>query len=908
MRCARHILWLVGLLTAAAGLAYHTTAEGARQVAAPRPESVPPRNALPLSQVMLFNSGVGYFQREGTVEGDTRVDLALPADDINDLLKSLVIEDPEHQGAGAVSYDSHEPIERSLSAFALDLTGNPTFGQLLNQARGEKVEVSVLDSGVASTLTGQIVGMESQTDGTGKETHLLNLLGSDGLRSIALTHVQRIRFLNPALDAELDGALRLLAAARDTKKKMVHFDFKGAAKHSVRVGYVAESPMWKTTYRLIFDKDGKPRLQSWAIVENTTDEDWKDVRLSLISGRPLSFTMDLYQPLYVPRPRIEPELFASLRPPAYNGALVTGGGLQVGAVGGVGVQLGGHGGLGAGGLGALGAVGVQLGALGVAGLPSNGVQVGANLGVVGGQTGQFGNLGAYNRYQTGGLQGGAARAANASDDENPAPAKRLTYEELQQRREAQKKVRQEAKQVASALAAVDPKENLEEDSTDVASDAFRRILDQKVTLPRQKSALVQILDKEVKGKRVSIFNEAVHNRVPLLGLKFKNTTGQPLMQGPLMVYDDGRYAGDARILDLQPDEERLLAFALDQGVEVKTFDTLSAGLRVTLRTLQNDLQVQYTLRKTRSYVMRNRSSTDRQMVIEHPAATGWKLAAESKPAERTRDLYRFEVDVPAGKTTKFDVAVEQEYTEPFRSADKAFSEEHQLVRHFAAGTTGVEVDQVSRPASVELLGLKVIGGEAISSYRRLESLTYRLRNVSRPEREVTLEYQAAADHALLGDVKPIAGSTDRYAFALKVSPGSVVEQKLQDLGQIKRTIKLTDIDDEYARPLLVSTAVSDTGKAVLREALRLRSELQKKRMSAEEGRLGLKAIVDEQERLRANLERLPPASAAYKRYLEKFDTQETQIEKLQAQIDAADKAMRALQREINDFASKATAD
>jgi hypothetical protein len=902
MRCARHVLWLVGLLTAAAGLAYHTTAEGARQVAAPRPESGPTRNALPLSQVMLFNSGVGYFQREGTVEGDARVDLALPADDINDLLKSLVVEDPEHQGAGAVSYDSHEPIERSLSAFALDLTGNPTFGQLLNQARGEKVEVSVLDSGVASTLTGQVVGMESQVDGAGKENHLLNLLGSDGLRSIALTHVQRIRFLNPALDAELDGALRLLAAARDTKKKMVHFDFKGAAKRSVRVGYVAESPMWKTTYRLIFDKNGKPRLQSWAIVENTTDEDWKDVRLSLISGRPLSFTMDLYQPLYVPRPKVEPELFASLRPPAYNGAIASGG-VQLGAIGGVGVQLGA--------LGALGAVGVQpraIGGLGIGGLGAVGALGIGGVQNGGVQVGQFGNFSVYNRYQIGGFQGGAARSVNSDDEDTPPPAKRLTYEELQQRREAQKKARQQAQQVGSALAAVDPKENLEEDSTDVANDAFRRILDQKVTLPRQKSALVQILDKEVNGKRVSIFNEAVHNRVPLLGLKFKNTTGQPLMQGPLMVYDDGRYAGDARILDLQPDEERLLAFALDQGVEVKTFDTLSAGPRVTLRTLQNDLQAQYTLRKTRSYVMRNRSSTDRQMVIEHPAATDWKLAAESKPAERTRDLYRFEVDVPAGKTTKFDVAVEQEYTEPFRSADKAFSEEHQLVRHFAAGTPGVEVDQVSRPASVELLGLKVIGGEAISSYRRLEFLTYRLRNVSRTEREVTLEYQAAADHALVGDVKPVAGSTDRYAFALKVSPGSVVEQKLQDLGQIKRSIKLAEIDDEYARPLLASAAVSDPAKAVLREALRLRSELHKKRVAAEEARLGLKAIVDEQGRLRANLERLPAASAAYKRYLEKFDTQETQIEKLQAQIDEADKTSKALQREIAEFASKATAD
>src|SRR5262249_33630132 len=73
--------------------------------------------------------------------------------------------------------------------------------------------------------------------------------------------------------------------------------------------------------RLVLDKQGKPYLQGWAVVENPTDEDWKDVRMALVSGRPISFQMDLYQPLYVPRPVVEPELFASLRPPTYSGGL-----------------------------------------------------------------------------------------------------------------------------------------------------------------------------------------------------------------------------------------------------------------------------------------------------------------------------------------------------------------------------------------------------------------------------------------------------------------------------------------------------------------------------------------------------------------------------------------------------------
>src|SRR5262249_54580064 len=88
-----------------------------------------------------------------------------------------------------------------------------------------------------------------------------------------------------------------------------------------RVGYVGENPIWKTSYRLVLDKNGKPFLQGWAVVDNPTDEDWNDVGMALISGRPISFQMDLYQPLYVPRPKVELELFASLRPVAHDASL-----------------------------------------------------------------------------------------------------------------------------------------------------------------------------------------------------------------------------------------------------------------------------------------------------------------------------------------------------------------------------------------------------------------------------------------------------------------------------------------------------------------------------------------------------------------------------------------------------------
>ena len=120
------------------------------------------------------------------------------------------------------------------------------------------------------------------------------------------------------LNKELQLALAVLATGHDTDKKTVSLHFLGEGKRSVRVGYIQESPIWKTSYRLVLKDDAAPFLQGWAIVENTTEQDWNDVALTLISGRPISFVMDLYQPLFVNRPLVVQELYASLRPQTYE--------------------------------------------------------------------------------------------------------------------------------------------------------------------------------------------------------------------------------------------------------------------------------------------------------------------------------------------------------------------------------------------------------------------------------------------------------------------------------------------------------------------------------------------------------------------------------------------------------------
>jgi hypothetical protein len=284
---------------------------------------------LPLEKVVLFTSGVGYFQHGGKVTGDTTVEMSFKSENVNDLLKSMVVEDLGGGTVPAVSYASRDPITKTLGTFAIDLTDDPSIGRILARLRGERIEVEA-----APPATGTIVGVEKRTvpvgDDQSVEKEFITILTADGLRTLALDAITRIRLLDQKLQQELEQALAVLALGHDNEKKSVSVAFAGQGERAVRLGYVQEAPVWKTSYRLVLGGDeaagekrdgkqgGKALLQGWAIVENTTDRDWKDVRMALVSGRPISFVMDLYQPLYVPRPIVEPELYASLAPQVYG--------------------------------------------------------------------------------------------------------------------------------------------------------------------------------------------------------------------------------------------------------------------------------------------------------------------------------------------------------------------------------------------------------------------------------------------------------------------------------------------------------------------------------------------------------------------------------------------------------------
>lgn len=273
---------------------------------------------LPVKAVTLYTSGVGFFEHNGTVaDGQSTSTLRFSADQINDLLKSLVVQDLDGGTIDSVTYAATGPLNRQLSSFQIDLSGTPSLASLLGQLKGARISIETDD---VDPIVGTVVGIDERSVADGDvevAKAFVTLFTGSSLASVAIDDVTNFEILDEKLRDELAAALEAVAAARDKDKRSVGLSFQGEGERRVRVGYVVETPVWKTSYRLLLGDE--PTMQGWAIVENQTDFDWQDVRLGLVSGRPISFEMPLGDPLYADRPQVEVPKPPSVRPRAYGG-------------------------------------------------------------------------------------------------------------------------------------------------------------------------------------------------------------------------------------------------------------------------------------------------------------------------------------------------------------------------------------------------------------------------------------------------------------------------------------------------------------------------------------------------------------------------------------------------------------
>jgi hypothetical protein len=273
--------------------------------------------ALALTRVLLSNAGVGYFEYEARVQGAADFPLTVPLDQVDDVLKSIVVFD-DQGSVGQVTLPGKDPLDRAFRDLPFDESALGSEPELLSALRGADVRVTT----ASGTIDGKVLSVTNESTqlpdkGGTIRRHRLALAASGTVTSVLLEDVVRLTFLDPTLQGQLDAALSALLQQKERERRTLTVHSAGKGDRVVRVGYVVAVPLWKSAYRLTLSTDpavAKGALQGSAVVENQSGADWKDVDLTLVSGNPVTFKQALYASYYVKRPEIPVEVMRRVLP------------------------------------------------------------------------------------------------------------------------------------------------------------------------------------------------------------------------------------------------------------------------------------------------------------------------------------------------------------------------------------------------------------------------------------------------------------------------------------------------------------------------------------------------------------------------------------------------------------------
>ncbi|MEP6714947.1 MAG: hypothetical protein ABJC09_05195 [Terriglobia bacterium] len=531
---------------------------------------------LPIRSVVLYKHGVGYFERGGTLGSGQSANLDFKAEEMNDVLKSLTITDNAGKVTG-VRYDSNIPLERKLDEFPFHLGDGEPLSAVFDQLKGARVEMEFGAQKVAgSIIAARVIPADKEHP---EREQLTLLLDSGELHMYDLSAATGIRFSDPKLQLQFRDYLAALGASRSKDKRSVYIDSTDSKSRDVHASYIMPMPAWKSSYRLLFDTSAQPTLEGWAIVDNTTGDDWTNVKLSLVSGKPISFISDLYDPKYIARNTAELPEDQAVAPTVYSGAVRQDAMVQ---------------------------------------------KAMAGSGRGGGGAGRAMNGYAPSAGPSGGVMGGLASAPPA------APMMAVTSS------------------VAPPGAAQE------------IADLFEYSVRNPVTVKKNESTMIPFLQQKVTARKLIIYSDTSAPN-PLNAAELTNTTGQTLDGGPITVYDAGAYAGEALVETVKNADKRFISYGVDLGTRIATnLDSHNDNVR-ELHVRNGVLTTRSALIQKRTYSTHNVDARAKTLIIEYPVRPGYTLIDTAKPTETARDVYRFEVKVPASGSIDFPVTEENVY-------------------------------------------------------------------------------------------------------------------------------------------------------------------------------------------------------------------------------------------------------
>jgi hypothetical protein len=277
---------------------------------------------LVLKRVMLSTGGVGYFEYEAQVDGNATLPLDVPLDQVDDVLKSLVVYDAGGS-AGEITLPGREPLTQSFADLPFGRAALASEVDLLNALQGAEIRV-----GAPQAISGRLLHAERETvsgpGGVPETRTQVSVVTAAGLQQFGLQSVDAIAFADQKLQGQVETALERIAAYRAAGRRELTLRLHGAGSRTVRVGYVVAMPLWKATYRLSLPSDPKAaaaRLQGWAVLENFSGIAWRGVELTLLSGNPVTFRQALYQSYYLLRPLVPVESGSRVLPPPDTGTV-----------------------------------------------------------------------------------------------------------------------------------------------------------------------------------------------------------------------------------------------------------------------------------------------------------------------------------------------------------------------------------------------------------------------------------------------------------------------------------------------------------------------------------------------------------------------------------------------------------
>ncbi|HQU84253.1 MAG TPA: hypothetical protein PKY59_14045 [Pyrinomonadaceae bacterium] len=582
---------------------------------------------LPIKRVILYSNGVAYIERRGYVSGNAEINLSFKQSQVDDVLKSMVVLDLGQGRIGAVSYNSSAPPSAKMAEipFSVDAQSGAATGiaGVLSQLQGAKVAVAS-GKGVA---TGSILTVEKRQTvfETNKppmtKTFLVIASESGEISSFDLDEVRSVKLLDEGTRRDVNEFATASASTRRRDAKTITVTSSGSGQREMIVSYTISAPIWKTTYRVVLDQEGKPFFQGWAIVDNVSDEDWKDVKLSLISGLPISFIQPIQQPFYRYRPVVPIPNDLKLSPQVYDegGRLQSSNGSASG----------------------------------------NGNGSGSTADVVSNQ--QIQNLPLNGRN----FQNYAQLAPGVSAQYANSNTFVVDGQEIQgKNRSLQGEV-----SVSDALTGGNSGVQTAASGEELG-DLFEYKIDQPMTVLRDRSALIPIVQAKLEGERAAIYNEATRRDRPMSGMLLKNLTPLTFESGSLTVIDRDAYAGEALMERLKPKEQRLISFALDLGTSVRVRNNADREAAKLVKVVNGVFQVHFYQTNEKVYQIENQTDKPKVLYVEYPVRDGWTLTDDTpKPDYTTQRYHRFRVELKPFDKTELKVGERQALMESYSLTD-----------------------------------------------------------------------------------------------------------------------------------------------------------------------------------------------------------------------------------------------